>query len=258
MRGSRAVVYRRGDIEIPLELIRSRRRTVGITVRPGGQVCVRAPRSLPEPRVMDSIAGREAWLIRQRRRMEAIAPYPAPDWQDATRLPLRGDWVTLRFHNAPAEAGSRGRDRVRLSGAELLLGPSRSGAPWPPGPASVHRLVSRWYRDYALRVFSERLQTLRRERRIAALGRPGDLAVRRMRRRWGSCFRDGRITLNTELVAQSDELIDYVLVHELCHLQVFNHGPRFYAALDGCMPDWRERRERLHAARTPGFLSPPG
>lgn len=98
---------------------------------------------------------------------------------------------------------------------------------------------------------------LQREPEVRRLGQPGDLAVRRMRRRWGSCFRDGRITLNTELVGEADDLVDYVLIHELCHLREFNHGPRFYAAMDRALPDWRERRTRLHASRISGFLATP-
>jgi hypothetical protein len=68
-----------------------------------------------------------------------------------------------------------------------------------------------------------------------------------MRRRWGSCHPAGRITLNAELMKVPPFCIDYILMHELCHLLIPNHSPRFYHLLGSCMPDWKRRREQLKA-----------
>ena len=62
---------------------------------------------------------------------------------------------------------------------------------------------------------------------------------------WGSCSPAGRITLNPHLVKAPRECIDYVLLHELCHLQHHNHSPNFYKALDRHMPRWRLVKSRL-------------
>lgn len=71
------------------------------------------------------------------------------------------------------------------------------------------------------------------------------LTVRAMRTRWGSCSPDGRVTLSTELLHAPRRLIDYVIVHELCHLVRLDHSKVFYFHLARCMPDWRERRSEL-------------
>jgi predicted metal-dependent hydrolase len=68
-----------------------------------------------------------------------------------------------------------------------------------------------------------------------------------MKTRWGSCGRNGRILLNLRLIQAPIEAIDYVIVHELCHLKEHNHSKRYSALLDTTMPDWRERRRRLNA-----------
>ena len=69
--------------------------------------------------------------------------------------------------------------------------------------------------------------------------------VRQMRSRWGSCTAQGKITLNLKLVMVPRQMIDYVIVHELCHLVEHNHGKGFYELLSRVMPAWREVRERL-------------
>lgn len=70
-----------------------------------------------------------------------------------------------------------------------------------------------------------------------------------MRRRWGSCSSSGGLLLNSLLVQLLVSLIDYVIVHELCHLRVRNHGLEFERQLARAMPDWRARHRELLACR---------
>lgn len=76
--------------------------------------------------------------------------------------------------------------------------------------------------------------------------KPGRLVFRNMKSRWGSCQPGtGRICINTRLALFPPECLEYVVVHELCHLLVPNHGPRFRALMTHVMPDWERRRDRL-------------
>jgi predicted metal-dependent hydrolase len=68
-----------------------------------------------------------------------------------------------------------------------------------------------------------------------------------METRWGSCSYDGEITLNPRLMQAPYDCIDYVILHELCHLKEHNHSKRFYRLLDHVLPDWRERKQKLNA-----------
>lgn len=64
--------------------------------------------------------------------------------------------------------------------------------------------------------------------------------------RWGSCnVKTGRICINVQLAAQPPECLEYVVVHELCHLREANHGPRFHALLDAYLPHWRDAERKL-------------
>ena len=71
------------------------------------------------------------------------------------------------------------------------------------------------------------------------------LTVRAMKTRWGSCSLDGHITLSSELMHVPRRLIDYVIVHELCHLVRLDHSKAFYFQIARCLPDWQQRRKEL-------------
>lgn len=76
--------------------------------------------------------------------------------------------------------------------------------------------------------------------------RPTKLAFRNMSSRWGSCQpATGRVCLNVRLALFPPECLEYVVVHELCHLIERGHGAKFYAAMDRFLPDWRQRRAKL-------------
>lgn len=76
------------------------------------------------------------------------------------------------------------------------------------------------------------------------IGRP-KLMVCAMTKRWGSHTASGRVILNSALIAAPRDCIDYVIVHELCHVVEPNHSPRFWSLLRRYMPDWERRKERL-------------
>jgi predicted metal-dependent hydrolase len=113
-------------------------------------------------------------------------------------------------------------------------------------PERVRQLLDDWYERQARRIFPERLQAvLPRMQPLGVTSEP-TVQIKPLQARWGSCTGSGTITLNLRLVQVTKPYIDYVIVHELCHLVEHNHSKRFYALLDRAMPDWRERRRQLN------------
>ena len=115
----------------------------------------------------------------------------------------------------------------------------------------VRDVLDAWYRQRAQEVFAERLEACL-PRVLIFIKRdsgapPPELALRVMRTRWGSTSPPGRLTLNPKLVQMPKRLVDYVIYHELCHLEEPHHGPGYQALLSRVLPDWQERREALNA-----------
>lgn len=109
----------------------------------------------------------------------------------------------------------------------------------------VQHFLEGWYRDKARQVFHERLGVC--YPRVERLGVPcPSLAIRPMKTRWGSCSSSGLIMLNPKLVQTPVDCIDYVLLHELCHLKEHHHNKQYYQLLDHTLPDWRDRRRKLN------------
>jgi hypothetical protein len=109
----------------------------------------------------------------------------------------------------------------------------------------VKELVDEWYRAKASNIFTERLLACQKLVAKVNIQYEGNIYLRTMKTRWGSCSKDAKITLNPELVAASKECIDYVITHELCHLKQHNHGRAFFNLLTAVMPDWEKRKEKL-------------
>jgi predicted metal-dependent hydrolase len=123
-----------------------------------------------------------------------------------------------------------GRSRVHRRGGRLLVPES------DPRPA-----IERFYRGAARAEIAPRLE---RAGALAGLRHSG-LDIRGQRTRWASCSSTGRMSFNWRLLLAPERVLDYVVWHEVCHLEVLDHSPRFWALLERHCPDYREDRRWL-------------
>ncbi len=111
-------------------------------------------------------------------------------------------------------------------------------------PLQIKALLTPWFAEQAQQVFAEVLDGFAQLPWLSD-GLP-PWKHRYMRSQWGSCSAQGRLSLNTHLVKTPRRLIEYVVLHELCHLQHHNHGRRFHALVSAHMPDWEARSHELN------------
>lgn len=109
----------------------------------------------------------------------------------------------------------------------------------------VEKMIGEWYRSHALLYFNRMI-----EKCLTKVGKygvkPPILTVRKMKSRWGSCIqKKSKIIINTNLIKEPSQCIEYVLMHELCHLKYPSHNNQFYTFFTVVMPDWRIRKSKL-------------
>ncbi|MBR1141723.1 M48 family metallopeptidase [Bradyrhizobium sp. AUGA SZCCT0431] len=206
---------------------------MAITVFPDGAIRVLCPEATPQAEVERRLRKRARWLIRQMLHFEQFRPR-APERRyvgGETHLYL-GRQYRLKLHK-------RAGEEVKLKGGLLHV-----GSPEHRDARAVKRLVQNWYREKGRVRIADRFTII--SARFVKMGcEPPAPIFRSMPRRWGSWSRNGRISLNPDLIRAPTACIDYVITHELIHLIHPHHGPAFYELLETLMPDWRSRKQRL-------------
>ncbi|KHJ36705.1 hypothetical protein PBAC_31310 [Pedobacter glucosidilyticus] len=113
--------------------------------------------------------------------------------------------------------------------------------------ASVENILADWYREKAAVDFQDILEKVLVLFRKYKIDSPV-LQIRYMPTRWGSCTSKGKVILNPDLIKASKGSIEYVIIHELCHLVHHNHTKAFYNLQESIMPDWKKWKERLETS----------
>lgn len=226
------LVYGTTTIEYTLSF--AQRKSLAIHVHPDQRVTVQAPDSSEVAAVEAFLRKRAPWILRKQAEF-ATAPARQPP-----RRYLSGESFSFLGRHYRLKVTEGECDWVKLTRGYLeVTTPNKADTEY------VGVQVDTWLRRQARRVFHERMLAMLPRFQPLALAEP-ELDIKPMKRRWGSCTGKGKVTLNLELMRAPMPCIDYVIVHELCHLVEHNHGKGFYALLDKVMPDWRARRTRLN------------
>ena len=227
--------------EVSWRVVRTRRRTLELRVNRPGDVEVRAPLHVSDREIAGFVHSRQGWLRRTLQRMEAEPGPISLGLHHGARHPWRGEALRLALEQGRPKCTERRGEALYLRLPELA-------------PDAIARALEQWYRAEARHHFEVAI-----DRYFPFLANRGHrrpvLRVKRMKSRWGSLSARGYINLNLDLVKLPPACLDYVVAHELCHLEQMNHGPRFHALMDELMPDWPARKRLLD--RLPAFRVTP-
>jgi predicted metal-dependent hydrolase len=195
------------------------------------------PRRMPLRVATPLVHEKRRWVERTVERMrEARREFPPPRVENGALLPYLGRELRLRVRTQPG----RRRPRVRRRGdtLEVLLGRH--------GTEALRTALERWYRRRARVEVGRRLD----EAVARAGGTYERLSIRDQRTRWGSCSPSGSMSFNWRLLLAPERVLRYVIEHEVTHLSVPDHSPRFWRLLAQRLPGYREHERwlRLHGA----------
>jgi predicted metal-dependent hydrolase len=206
-------------------LIRSKRKTVAIYIK-GRSVEIRAPLRMPKSDINKFVAAKENW----------IADKLAASSDQAARRECfsleYGDSVTYRGRQYPiiAKDGSR----IGFDSVNFYMPPDLTTEQIKSACVQIYRKLAK--RDLAERIagFAERMSVV-----------PAAIKINGAKTRWGSCSAKKNLNFSWRLMMAGDDVIDYVVVHELAHITEMNHSKKFWAVVESILPDYRERRLKL-------------
>jgi len=229
--GRHTVEY--GKRRIDYELLYSQRDSLTINVHPDLSVVVKAPAGKAPAEVAKRVKRKAPWIIRQLTFFDRFQPLPSDkDFVGGETHLYLGRQYRLKIVESSDET-------VKLIGKCLkVFTKHKSDADW------IRKLVRIWFDLHAKAALERRLLGCMETAKRADIPHP-PILYRYMKRRWGSCTKTDQITLNIELARAPVHCIDYVIMHELCHLKHKDHSSTFWKLLSKLMPDWEVRKKRL-------------
>lgn len=224
-----------GQTEITYGVNACDRKTLAIHVYPDGQVMVDAPMTASHAAIAAKVKKKASWIFKQQLQFATYPPaLPQRRYVSGETHRYLGRQYRLQVNQGLV-------DQVKLVHGRLLV-----ETPTPNNTEKVRTLVQDWYRLRAKAVFLDRYALCVKQVAKCDIHHQQGFQLRFMPNRWGSCTAQGNIILNPELIAAPKDCIDYVIMHELCHLKERNHSQAFYKLLSVVMKDWELRRKRLN------------
>ncbi len=192
----------------------------------------------PDYRLQNFLDSRQDWILEKLKLLETTAVLRKTyTFVSGSSLPFLGGSLVLQIIS--------GRGPSYLLGEKLVV-PVRD----LNNLKQIKKSISQWYAEQALAVFQQRVDFFAEKLAV----RVKSISVRDYKSRWGACKRTGEITFCWRLLLGSKDILDYVVVHELCHLIEFNHSPAFYKKVASVLPNYKGASHALKVASKTGEL----
>lgn len=211
-------------------LVFSKRKTLGITVKPDGKVIVKAPINTDLELIEEKIRKRISWILRQQNFFRSFGEAtPKRRFISGESHLYMGRQYILRVSDGK-------KNEVKYKGRYFEVECTDR--------KKVETLMKDWYLARAKIKFPEIAEPILSYFENMNVS-PKGIYIKQMENRWGSCTRSGKIILNSELIKAPHPCIEYVITHEMCHLLHPNHTKEFFALLSSIMPDWEKWKNKL-------------
>ena len=219
-----------GSKEIIFQLTYSKRKSLGITITPELRILVTAPEGALLSKIEEVVRKRAPWIIRQENFFLSFQPKtPARKYVGGESHMYLGRQYTLRIKEGKKNDVHRKRNTIEVTSTSK---------------AQVKKVLLKWYRLQAKQKFAEITEPLIGQFKKYNV-EPSGIYLQSMPTRWGSCTPKGKIILNPELIKAPKRCIEYVIIHELCHLVHHDHTQKFFDLQRKMMPDWVKWKNKL-------------
>ena len=220
------------NVSFDFYLLLENRKTVSATVFPTQALVVKAPLEASDDRIHDFLRRKFRWVLRKQRYFAQFKVHPEKRYVSGETFRYRGRSYKLLIRKSAQP------ERVSLQHGTMTV-----FTRLPEKRSRTRALMDAWYREKAQKVFSEQLAACMK---LFDCRETPSLMIKRMTRRWGSyAHKTHKVILNQELIKASTRYIDYVIIHELCHMTHKKHNSAFYRLLESNLPQWKKLKTEL-------------
>jgi len=224
----RSIKY--GSEEIVFTLRFRERKTLGITVHPDRSTEVNAPLGSAIEKIEEKVHKRASWILKQQDHFLSFEP------RNTVRKYVSGESHYYLGRQYQLLIINGDEESVKLTGAHIEVRTNHK--------SNAEKLLHAWYLEKAKKWFDDIAQPLINRFQKYNV-EPSKLEIRKMKHRWGSCSTNGKILLNPELIKAPKACIEYVIIHELCHLVHRDHTKAFFDLQQKEFPSWKKWKNKL-------------
>lgn len=211
------------------ELVRSKIKNMYILIR-NGKVIVKAPNAISENRIRNFINSKEEWINKKLKEFEKKS-FKEKSYVSGEVFKVLGNDYTLNIEYGDFEKAS-----VNLDNGYINICVSENCE-----TVKIKELVEKMYYKIALMIVDKSVNMWKNILKIA----PDVVVIKKLKTAWGKCNSKRKITINPDLMKYDQRVIDYVVLHEFCHLRYMNHSKDFWNMVGKFMPDYKDLKKEL-------------
>ena len=221
-----------GTKQITFSVDEKKRKSIAIEVHPDTSVQIKAPFDCSIDDIRKIVSKRSRWIITQQKFFEQFLP------ETPKREYVMGETHKYLGRNYMFKIINSQENKVKIQGSYLVVFTTKSTS------EEVKHLMTELYYKRASKIFEKVYEDAFKKFVQYKIQKP-ELQIKRMKKRWGSYTSSNKIVINPELIKASSPCIEYVFIHELCHLIERNHSKKFYNLLEQIAPDWKHWKLKL-------------
>ncbi|HHW66215.1 DUF45 domain-containing protein [Defluviitalea raffinosedens] len=221
-----------GTTNLSFKVIYAKRKTMEIAVEPPDIITVTAPIDATMEQIIEKVREKGSWIIQK------LYSFKHMNYQPIKREYVNGESFMYLGRNYSLEIGTDTRIKrpeVKLFRGKFIVTANNKNE------EIIKKAMEQWYRDKAKEVISERVKYYQRFFDQT----PTHIKIKEQKKRWGSCTSKNELLFNWRCIMAKSNALDYIIVHEMCHMYYKDHSKEFWNLLASVLPDYERRKEWL-------------
>jgi predicted metal-dependent hydrolase len=221
-----------GTTTIPYHIIKTRRVKTSEIIVDADTITVRAPYDKDETEIQKLVLGKARWILKKQKEYRETTPdITKPSFKENTTLPYLGNNYSLMINKNQA------RNSIEIVNGKFIVGVKSAKV----SNNVLKKLYENWITEKAQDIFEDKVKKYSKKLGV----RVKQVTIKNLKNRWGSLTKCGTINLNVNLVKAHEEVIDYIVIHELCHMKIKGHSHHYWDMLHKFMPNYYDKVEWL-------------